>query len=181
VEDAHPRLRDNALPPLALAHVVENRDGSRRLHNPTEPAHVWQLGSHTTLPRARSSGPLARLSRSVLYMAAAPLVSVTAARTSLAAGAPLFFATIGGLQEGKLKLSIRRPPLLRLRVREEFCHPSDPQPAMCACPCVYGFRRPRCMRRRRPVRYPCPARSCRGTRGPESLLVAYPVGRFPRP
>src|SRR5882672_4403384 len=41
--------RDDALPALSLTHVIENRDLSTRLHDPTEAAEIWQGGVHTTL------------------------------------------------------------------------------------------------------------------------------------
>src|SRR5688572_16586681 len=48
--------RDDALPPLPLAGVIENRHGPRRLHNLKKkagvPAKVWQNSRHTALPKA---------------------------------------------------------------------------------------------------------------------------------
>src|SRR5436309_3129669 len=43
-----PVYRDDTVPPLSLTRVVENRHRSRRLHDLTEPAEIWQDGCHTT-------------------------------------------------------------------------------------------------------------------------------------
>src|SRR5260221_4150 len=44
-----PVHRNGAVPPLPLARVIEDRDGSRRLHDLTEPAEIRQDGRHATL------------------------------------------------------------------------------------------------------------------------------------
>src|SRR5438093_488044 len=48
--------RDNALPSLPLSHVIENRDGSWRLHDSTEPTKIGQHRGHATLRHAAVLG-----------------------------------------------------------------------------------------------------------------------------
>src|SRR5439155_21702751 len=43
---------DNALPPLALSHVIENRHGSWRLYDPPEAGEIGQDRGHATLRHA---------------------------------------------------------------------------------------------------------------------------------
>src|SRR5262249_30356147 len=47
-----PSHGDDALPPLSLEGVVENRYGSRGLYNAPEPTEIWKEARHTTLRQA---------------------------------------------------------------------------------------------------------------------------------
>ena len=112
---------DVALPPLALAHVVEDRDAARRLHDPAEAAgRASELGQ----PAGQAALPQRAVLRTIVAIHARGVVTRRRFGTSRrarrivfpsAAGGLLVLAGLGRLQHRETKLPLGAGPLLGLR------------------------------------------------------------------
>src|SRR6266576_5366205 len=111
---------DVALPPLALTHVVEDRDATRRLHDPPEAAVV---GSKFGQPAGQAALRQRTVLRTIVAIHARGGVarrkfgkSGRARRIVLpsATGRLLVLAGLSRLQQGETKLPLRGGNLLRL-------------------------------------------------------------------
>ena len=113
---------DVALPALALAHVVEDRDAARRLHDPAEAAGRRLPNSGSPPVRQRSanepsSGPSLRFMRAGVVARRRFRKSRRGRRIVFAAAARrlLVLAGLGRLQQGETKFPLGGGDLLRLR------------------------------------------------------------------